>query len=295
MAGFMGSFTLLVTPFDAEGRLDVPSLDRLVAHHVQARAQGLFAVCGTSEMAALGAEERLCVAHSAARRASGALPVLAAANLDEDPAHHGEQVARMSQSGVDGVVLVPPRRHSGEADALLDYLGGLARRSAVPVLLYEWPGSSPAEIPAAVFGRLHAEAGVVGLKDTTCSLEAISAKIASAPAATVFQANNPLLLAAFDLGARGSMSIASAVRPDLLAALWDEYAAGRRSTALRLEREIVFLDAVLGGFHPGGAKWLLQRQGLIAHDRCRSGRPPSEAGAAALRAWERQAPAWRGD
>ena len=289
-----GTFTLLVTPFDDSGRIDGPSLERLVGHHLAAGAGGLFAVCGTSEMAALTADERLAVARSAVAAVGGAIPVLAAANLDEDPSAHAREVERMSACGLDGIVLVPPRRHDGDADALLRYFEALVARSSVPVALYEWPGSRPAAIPAGVFGRLQRSCGVVGIKDTTCTLAGIAAKVAAAPGATVFQANNPLLLAGRAAGAGGTMTITSAVRPDLLAAMWRAAEAGRTGEALALEREIVFLDAVLAPNHPGGAKHLLRRAGLIDCAAVRAGRVPTEAEAAALEAWERQAPPWQG-
>ena len=294
MPRLAGTFTLLVTPFDAAGRLDTGSLARLLDHHLAAGTDGIFAVCGTSEMAELTSEERRAVAAAAVRQVGGAVPVVAAANLEGDPRAQGDEVARMAATGVDGIVLVPPRRHDGDPEALFGYLAALARRSSVPVLLYEWPGSRPSEIPAAVYGRLHAECGVAGIKDTTCTRAGISAKVAAAPAACVFQANNPLLLAAFDLGARGTMTITSAARPDLLAALLRAWEAGRPDEADALHREIVFLDAVLAPCHPGGAKWLLHRAGVIDNPAVRGGRLPGDAERAALEAWERRAPAWSG-
>ena len=294
MPGFEGSFTLLVTPFDAEGRVDARSLAQLVDHHLRAGAQGLFAVCGTGEMAELDAGERVAVAEVAVRAAGGAAPVVAVANLEADPAAQRDEVARMAAVGLDGVVLVPPRRHSGEPGELEGYLAVLADCSPLPVLLYEWPGSRPSAIPSPVLAHLVAEHGVVGIKDTTCTLEGIGAKIAAAPAAAVFQANNPLLLAALDLGARGTMTITSAARPDLLAALWNAHVSGRREDAVELQRAIVALDRAIGPCHPGCAKWMLQQSGVIENARVRSGRVPDAPALAALRDWMGSAPPWLG-
>ncbi len=290
---FVGSFTLLVTPFLPDGRIDLASYARLVEHHVAAGGQGIFAVCGTSEMADLSLEERLTLAREAVARAGGR-PVVATANLEGDAPGQAEELARMAATGVAGVVLVPPRRHGGDPEALYAHFSRLAAASPVPVLLYEWPGSSPSEIPAEVYARLVAGNGVVGIKDTTCTRLGIAAKVAAAPGAVVYQANNPLLLYALEAGARGTMTITSGARPDLLAALWQAHAAGRREEAAALAREIVFLDAVLCTNHPAGAKWLLQRAGVIAWAGTRRGRPLSDAELAALAAWAEGAPGWRG-
>lgn len=285
MPRFEGSFTLLVTPFDAQGRIDEAAFGQLVAHHLAAGPQGIFAVCGTGEMAALTEAERLWLAREAARRVGGAVPVLATANVSPDPRAQPDEVARMSESGVDGIVLVPPRRHEGPPEALFAYFAALARRSAVPVLVYEWPACQPAQLPAEVFGRLAREVGIQGVKDTTCTRSGIAAKVAAAPTATVFQANTPLLVDAFALGARGAMTIASAARPDLLAALWRAHRGGDARAVRALAREAVLLDAVLGPVHPAGAKWLLQRAGVLSDIRTRAGRAPAEADIAALEAW----------
>ena len=289
-----GSFTLLATPFLPDGRIDMVSFARLVERHVHAGSQGLFAVCGTAEMADLDLAERLALAREAVGRADG-LPVLATANLEPDAAAQGEELERMVETGVTGVVLVPPRRGlAGGPEALYAYFAALAARSQVPVILYEWPGSSPALIPADVYGRLVSDCGVAGIKDTTCTCAGIAAKIAAAPRSCVYQANNPLLLEGFRSGARGTMTITSAVRPDLLAALWRAHVAGDGAAASALHREIVFLDAVLCVNHPGGAKWLLWREGVIAEPLTRRGRLPQDAEAAALSAWAAAAPPWQG-
>jgi 4-hydroxy-tetrahydrodipicolinate synthase len=293
--GFEGSFTLLVTPLLEDGRIDARGYARLVEHHLAAGGQGLFAVCGTGEMAELTLQERLWLAREAASRVAGAVPVVATANLEPDPRAQADEVARMAETGVDGVVLVPPRRHSGDAAALTEYFARLAERSPVPVLLYEWPGSRPAHIPAEVYGQLVAACGVVGIKDTTCTRAGLAAKVAAAPESVVYQANHPLLREALStLGARGTMTITSAVRPDLLGALWRARVAGQDDEVAALTRELVFLDAVLAGCHPAGAKWLLQQFGILSTHRVRSGRSPSEAEVAALAAWAAGAPPWHG-
>ncbi len=290
MTRFEGSFTLLITPFDAEGRIDAAAYARLVEHHLAAGPQGIFAVCGTSEMAALTPDERLWLAGEAVRRVGGEVPVVATANVCPDPRDQQDEVARMSGTGVDGIVLVPPRQHDGSPEALFEYFAALVRRSAVPVLLYEWPACHPAHVPADVFGRLVRDMGVQGVKDTTCTRSGIAAKVAAAPQATVFQANNPLLVEGFGQGARGTMTITSAARPDLLASLWRAHVQGHAQEVAALAREIVFLDAVLGPAHPAGAKWILWRAGVLPAIRTRGGRAPSEAEIAALETWAGGAP-----
>ena len=289
---FSGSFTLLVTPFVPGGGIDWPVYDRLVDYHRVSGGQGLFAVCGTAEMQALTSDERLRLAEVAAARSPGTA-VVATGNLEPDLESQVEEVRRLSRSGVAGVVLVPPARRPDD-NGLYEWFARLASVSAVPTLLYEWPGRQPKGIPAAVYGRLVRQWGVVGIKDTTCTHAGLAAKLEAAPEGIVYQANNPLLVAAMEAGARGTMTITSAVRPDLLGALWSAHQAGDTARRAALAREIVFLDALLAACHPGGAKWLLRRVGVLDDIRCRGGGLPDDAGRAALEAWAVDAPRWCG-
>ena len=289
---FSGSFTLLTTPLGPDGEIDWAGYDRLVDYHRASGGQGLFAVCGTAEMHVLTMEERLRLAEVAAARAGG-LPVVATGNLEPDLEAQVAEVRRLSRTGVAGVVLVPPARRPDD-EGLYGWFARLASASAVPTLLYEWPGRQPKGIPAAVYGRLVRQCGVVGIKDTTCTRAGLAAKLEAAPEGIVYQANNPLLVAAMEAGARGTMTITSAVRPDLLGALWSAHQAGDTARRAALAREIVFLDAVLAACHPGGAKWLLQRVGVLDDSGCRGGRLPDDAEQAALEAWALEAPRWCG-
>ncbi len=289
---FTGSFTLLVTPFGPGGGIDWTGYDRLVAYHRASGGQGIFAVCGTAEMQALALDERVRLAEVAAAGAAG-LPVVATGNLEPDLDAQVDEVRRISRTGVAGVVLVPPGRRPDD-EGLYAWFARLAYASAVPALLYEWPGRQPKGIPAAVYGRLVRQCGVVGIKDTTCTHAGIAAKLEAAPEGIVYQANHPLLVAAMEAGARGTMTITSAVRPDLLGALWSAHHSGDAARRAALAREVVFLDAVLAQGHPRGAKWLLHRAGVLGHAGCRAGGPPDDAQRAALEAWVQGAPRWCG-
>lgn len=281
-----GSFALLVTPMDASARVDDVAYDRLVDFHLE-HSRGLFAVCGTAEMGALTAEERLWLARRAVTRA-GTLPVVATGNLGRTLRDQLEETARMSETGVVAVVAVPPPRRLSD-DALLAYFGRLARASSVPLLLYEWPGRRYPRISASVYGALVREVGVLGIKDTTGSLNALAEKVRSGDGAVVYQASAPLLVPALRAGARGIMAIVSAVTPQLCTDAWQAHVRGDRRALELAVTKMVLLDALLDRCHPQGAKWLLRRRGLLHSDCIRAGRRVGEADAAALEIWSRAA------
>src|SRR5690606_18353037 len=98
----------------------------------------------------------------------------------------------------------------------------LADLSPVPVILYEFPGVSPHMIPSAVYGELVRSYGVSAIKDTTCTMEGITAKIEAAPGSMVIQANTSFLLESIQAGVRGIMAITSAARTGMNVQFWNK-------------------------------------------------------------------------
>lgn len=255
-----GVFALLLTPFGSGGSIDWAVYDRYVAWQAEQRPAGLFAVCGSSEMKWLTLPERLELARRTVAHAAG-LPVLATANLEPDLALHDDEIARMRDTGVAGVVLVPPSGMARGRARFRDYLVARTEGATGPVILYEWPQVEDYLVPAELFGALVAEGRLQGLKDTTCTRDGIVAKQRVAGGATVFQANVAYLLDALEAGVGGVMAVDSAARCDLVVALWERFHAGDPA-ARSLHRELVFLDALLRQGYPATAKYLLTLQGL---------------------------------
>ncbi len=262
-----GPVSLLLTPFREDGSIDWPAYDAYVDWQLERQPTALFAVCGSSEMKWLALEERLALARRAVARA-GEVPVLATANLEPRLDRHPDELFRMAETGVAGVVLVPPPGLGQQPERLEEHFARLAQAAPVPVFLYEWPQVSPYLLDADVFGRLVAQHGVYGIKDTTCTLEGIAAKVKAAPGAVVYQANTPFLVEAWRLGARGVMAVTSAACADLVVALW-RMAPWTSEEAAALHTDLVFLDAVLRMGYPATAKHLAALRGLPMGLTCR--------------------------
>ena len=247
------------------------------------RPHGLFAVCGSSEMHWLELEERLALAKRAVQRA-GDVPVVATANLETDRTRRIAEMAQMAETGVSGFVFVPPDGLGLEQDQLDAYFATLAGQSPLPIILYEWPQMNPYEIDPAVYGRLVADHGIVGIKDTTCTLEGIQAKIDAAPESIVYQANTPYLLDAVDLGARGTMAITSTAAADIAVKFW-EAMPDQRGDAVVYHQQLVLLDAILRFGYPATAKYLAKLRGLPFEMTCRAPSALKPEGARAMSVW----------
>lgn len=291
---FQGVYSLLLTPFRQDLSIDWSGYERYLAWQLQLEPDGLFAVCGSSEMQWLELEERLELARRAVCAAPG-VPVVATANLGPDPARHGDEVAAMADTGVAAVVLVPPDGMGEDQQRLRDYFAGTIDAAPCPVLLYEWPAVHPHLVDADVYGDLVRRHGLAGVKDTTCTLDGITAKIAQSDGATVFQANAPFMLPSIRRGARGIMAIVTTAAADLAIAFWRAATAdggGDQPTdADGLHELLVLLDCALGraDAYPATAKHLAALRGVPIGGICRSGAVAPAEALEAIAVWYRHA------
>jgi len=265
---FEGVFALLLTPFHKDGSIDWPAYERYVEWQLSFEPQGLFAVCGSSEMKWLSQTERLELMKRTVKLA-GNTPVVATGNL-EAPAMQEEELKQAMDTGIHGVVLVPPPGMGKDQSKLADHFGRLAEIADRPVILYEWPLVEPYEIDPGVYAGLTEEGNVIGIKDTTCTLEGITAKIQAAPDSIVYQANTPFMLEAIRQGAKGMMAVVSAAGGRRVADFWREVSQGS-SRAEQMHRELVYLDALLRFGYPTSAKLLAALQGVPMGLSARSG------------------------
>ena len=253
-----GVISLLLTPFHEDRSIDWTTYDRYVDWQMRQQPAGLFAVCGSGEMKWLTAEERLRLAARAVALADG-VPVVATANLDPNPSYHHDEIARMADTGVTGVVLVPQPALASDHERYVEYLLNLIEYSPCPVMLYEWPQVDHYLLDPAVVSRVAPQ--LSGIKDTTCTMPGISDKLRAAGDTVIYQANLPYLVDALDIGARGVMAVVSASHADRLVALWDSYRAGRDDVPRR-HRDLVVLDSLLRQNYPATAKHLVARRGI---------------------------------
>ncbi len=291
-----GVYSLLLTPYQSSGEIDYSAYERYVDWQLSHSPQALFAACGSSELLHLTADERVLLAAKAVAGA-GQVLVVATGNAGSDPLKHKEEMLRMAETGVSAIVLIPPNGYGTDPQRLYAYFAEMVEASPLPILLYEYPGVAPHLIPADVYDRLANQHGVYGLKDTTCTMEGITAKIQAAPDSLILQANTPYLLQAIEAGANGIMAITSTAKANLNIRLF-EHVMRRTSEdlqeAARLHRELVCLDALLSNGFTSTAKYLVNLQGIPFSTATRSGAAVSASAAKALAVWHDSLPSeWK--
>lgn len=235
-----GTHAALVTPFRADGALD---LDALAAHvsWLLSRdgAPGLM-VCGTTgESALLEPDEVIAVVRGAVAAAAGAVPVIAHVGRPATAAtiRLGE---RALEAGADAISAVVPYYFPLSAEQIrAHYEALLDAFPDAPVLAYNIPGHTGNDLAAEDLGAL-LEHGLAGLKDSTKSLERHEAYIAAAQGRDValLSGSDTLLAAARRAGGNGSITAMANVRPELVAAVHAAADAGDWEAAEAAQREL---------------------------------------------------------
>ncbi len=270
MEEFRGIYSLLLTPFKEDKSIDYDVYAQYVEWQASKGAHHLFSVCGSAEMTLLTPEERIRCAEIAVKHANGA-EVVATANLEPTWQHQVEEVKRMEQTGVDGLVFVT-RGVGDDDEQLVDYLSALAENTTLPILLYEFPGFQPHCMSGKAYGQLVETGKFKGVKDTTCSLERIKEKIAVQGESAVLQANIPFLFDAYQAGARGVCATPTSCGTNLFRKMYDEYFVEKNvQKARETYNEIILLDNCIDSGFNASAKYLVQLQGIPMSTVTRAG------------------------
>ena len=279
-----GIYSLMLTPYHEDKTVDYAVYEEYTHWQVSQGVQHLFAVCGSSEMAELSLEERLALARLTVKN-KGDTTVVATANMEKDPRDQAEEVKRMSDTGVDGIVFTTNGMGDDE-DALVAYISELRKNTSLPVFMYEFPGRRPHLITGHTYRRLVTECGICGIKDTTSTLEGIADKIRQKEDSCIIQANMPFLFEAFRLGARGVMATPTACGGAFFRRFFDAFMSGNMTDAEQRYHEIILLDNAIDSGFNNSAKYLVALQGVKGFRPInRTGSPLSSARIKSLEAF----------
>lgn len=250
----------MLTPYFEDKTIDYKTYEEYTHWQVSQGVQHLFAVCGSSEMAQLTLDERLKLARLTVKN-KGNTTVVATANMEWGFDAQVEEVKRMSDTGVDGVVFTT-KGMGDRQDELVEYIGKLSEYTSLPVFMYEFPGLRPHLISGDTYGRLVRECGIFGIKDTTCTVPGIKEKIDQKGESCVIQANMPFLFEAFKMGSRGVMATPTTCGGAFFTRFFDAFMSGDMALAEQRFNEITLLDNCIDSGFNNSAKYLVHLQGI---------------------------------
>ena len=152
-ARFRGTFTVMVTPFDAAGAVDLPALADFVEWQIAEGIHGLIPLGSTGEFLSLTEAERYAVAHTVVEAAAGRVPVLIGTGAEwTDTVVRESLVAE--RMGADGVMIIPPFYSTPTEDELFAHYSAAADALSIPIMVYNNPATANVDLTPSVLARL---------------------------------------------------------------------------------------------------------------------------------------------
>lgn len=259
-----GSIVAIVTPMHPDGSLDYPGLAKLIDFHVAEGTDGIVIVGTTGESPTVSVEEHCQLIRFTVEHANGRIPVIAGAGGNSTA--EAIELARFAQAaGAQAQLSVVPYYNRPTQEGLYQHFKTIAEAVELPLILYNVPGRTVADLANDTVLRLAEIPNIVGIKDATGSLERACDLFDRMPEGFAAYTGDDMTGAAFILlGGHGAISVTANVAPRAMhemcaAALRGDARATRdiNNRLLWLHRNL-FCEA-----NPIPVKWALQRMGLI--------------------------------
>jgi len=256
---FFGSIPALVTPFSG-GRVAEDTLAEFVEWQI-AEGSNALVPCGTTgEVATLTADEHRAVIAHTVEVANGRVPVIAGCGTYSTAASI-ERVRVAADAGADGILAVVPYYNKPSQAGLIAHFTAIAKASPLPIVVYNVPSRTVADISVESLAELSKHPKIVALKDATGNLARVSAqRLASGEDFIQLSGNDDMALGFNAMGGRGCISVTANVAPRLCSEFQKAMADSRWNDALKLQDRLYPLHAALfTDASPAPTKYALSR------------------------------------
>jgi 4-hydroxy-tetrahydrodipicolinate synthase len=197
--------TAMVTPFQADGSVDLEQFRELASFLVENGSDGLV-VCGTTgESPTLTDEEKLALFEAAVETVGGRATVIAG-SANYDTAHSVLLTQQATELGVDGILVVTPYYNKPPQRAIVRHFEEIAAATHLPVVAYNIPGRVVVNIESATIARLAEIENVVAVKQALDDAEQ-ARFIAEETRLDLYSGDDPNTFAFLELGGVGVVSV----------------------------------------------------------------------------------------
>src|SRR6187455_2471791 len=262
MKPITGSIVALVTPMHEDGRVDFDALRRLVDWHIAEGTQCIGAVGTTGESPTVSVEEHCEVIRVAVEHAAGRIPVMAGAGGNSTA--EAIELSRFAlKVGADCTLSVVPYDNKPSQEGIYQHFKAIAEAVDIPMVLYNVPGRTVADVQTETALRLAEVPGIVGIKEATGQIERACWLIKQAPKGfSIYSGDDGTAVALMLLGGHGNVSVTANVAPRAMQALCAAALAGDAREAARLQLQLMPLHrALFVEPSPAPTKWALTRLG----------------------------------
>jgi len=259
-----GSIVAIVTPMHADGSLDLPRLHKLIDWQIENGTAGIVVVGTTGESPTVSMDENCELIRTTVEHAAGRIPIIAGTGANST-AEAIELTRYAKEVGADYCLSVVPYYNKPTQEGLYQHFRKIAEAVDLPLILYNVPSRTVADMSNDTVLRLTQVPGIVGLKDATGDIPRASDLLRKVPPNfAVYSGNDDSALALICMGGQGVISVVANVAPRKMQDLCAAALAGNIAQARELNRSLLALHARLFvEANPIPIKWALAQMGRI--------------------------------
>lgn len=256
--------TAMITSFDDRGNVDLRETARLASWLVDRGNDGLVVAGSTGEGQTLRREERLAL-FAAVKAAVGARASVIANAGTNDTRESAENAAEAQDSGADAILAVVPYYNKPTQSGMIAHFGEIARATRLPVIVYNIPGRTAANMRAETLLELAQRyENIAGVKESSGDLLQIASILAGRSSGfLVYAGDDHLFLPCLAMGADGVVGVASHLCSGRYAAMLQSFRAGNTAEAARIHLELLpLIRALFATTNPIAVKWAMRSLGF---------------------------------
>jgi 4-hydroxy-tetrahydrodipicolinate synthase len=264
MKTITGSIVALATPLLEDGKVDYPSLRKLVDWHIAEGTDCVGVVGTTGESPTVNVEEHCEIIRVAVEQANKRVPIMAGCGANSTA--EAIELAKFARGvGADCQLQVVPYYNKPTQEGQYRHFKAIAEATGdLPTILYNVPGRTVADMAHATVLRLAQVPGIVGIKEATGNIERAQWLIKEVPQGfAVYSGDDPTAVALMLCGGQGNISVTANVAPKLMHELCKAAVAGDARGAMALQMKLLPLHKQLFvEANPIPVKWAMARMGL---------------------------------
>ena len=263
MTPITGSIVALVTPMHEDGSVDYPTLRTLIDWHIAEGTDCIGVVGTTGESPTVTVEEHCEIIRVAVEQAKGQVPIMAGCGANSTS--EAIELTRFAKSvGADCHLQVVPYYNKPTQEGQYQHFKSIAEAVDLPMVLYNVPGRTVADMLHDTVLRLAQVPGIVGIKEATGNIERAQWLIRDVPQGfAVYSGDDPTAVALMLCGGQGNISVTANIAPRLMHELCVAAMAGDSRRAMEIQRRLmpVHKNLFVEG-NPIPVKWAMAEMGL---------------------------------
>ncbi len=260
-----GSIVALITPMLDNGAVDYPALRRLIDWHIQEGTDCICVVGTTGESPTVTVEEHCEIIRVAVQQAAGKVPIMAGCGANSTK--EAIELAEFAKSvGANCQLQVVPYYNRPTQEGLFQHFSAIAGAVDFPMVLYNVPGRTVADMAHETVLRLAQVPGIVGIKEATGNIERAQWLIKDAPSDfAIYSGDDPTAVALMLCGGHGNVSVTANIAPRLMHELCVAALAGDTRGAMQIQNRLLPLHkGLFVEANPIPVKWASARMGLCS-------------------------------